>query len=82
MLRGLARRARDRGHRQAGDRSDQPEHSACSRLPFYSHHSRSIPLFCRDILGIRRTVRGIGLSDLIPGSEQVEENRLVHLLLA
>ncbi len=87
MLRGLARRAGNHGHlpvqpcRQGGDRSVRPAHSACSRLPFYSHHSRSIPLFSRDILGIRRTVREIDLLDLIAGSEQVEEDRLVHSFL-
>jgi hypothetical protein len=31
--------------RQGGDRSDRPEHSAYSLLPFYSHHSRSIHFF-------------------------------------
>ena len=51
-------------------------------LPFYSHHSRSIPLFRLNILRIRRTVREIDLLDLISGSEQVEEDRLVHSLLA
>jgi hypothetical protein len=39
-------------------------------------------VFCRDILRIRRTVREIALSDLVAGSEQVEEDRLVHSLLA
>jgi len=88
MLRVLVHRAVNHGHwqvkpcRQAGDRSDRPERSACSPLPFYSHHSRSIPLFSLNILGIRRTVREIDFSDLIPGLEQVEEDRLVHSLLA
>jgi len=87
MLRGLARRAGDHGYlpmqpcRRGGGRSDRPEHSVCSRLPFYSRHSQSIPLSCRDILGIRRTVREIDLSDLVAGSEQVEEDLLVHSLL-
>ena len=88
MLRGLARRVGNHGHlpvqpcRQGEARSDRPEHSVCSRLPFYSHHSRLIPFFCRDILRIRRTVREIDLSALIPRSEEVEEDRLVHSLLA
>jgi len=87
MFRELVRRAGNRGHllvqpcRQAGGRSDRPEHSVCSRLPFYSHHSRWIPFFCRDILGICRTMREIDLLDLVPGSEQVEEDRLIHALL-
>jgi len=87
MLRELVHRAGNHGClpgklcKQGGDHSDQPEHSACSPLPFYSHHSRSIPPFCRDILGIGCTVREIDLSDLISGAEQVEEDRLVHALL-
>jgi len=64
-----------------GDRSDRPEHSVCSHLPSYSHHSRLIPFFRRDISGIRRTVREINLLDLVAGLEQVEEARLVHSLL-
>ena len=88
MLQKSVRKAVNHGHlpvqpcRQGGDRFDRLVHSACSRLLFYSHHSRLIPFFSLDILGIRRTVRGIDLSDLIPGSEQVEEDRLVHSLLA
>jgi hypothetical protein len=88
MLRGLARRAGNHGHlpvqrcRQAGYHSDRPEHSACSLLPFYSHHSRSIPFFRRNILGIRRTMGEIDFFDLVSGSEQVEEDRLVHSSLA
>jgi len=105
MLRELVRKAGNHGHlpvklcRQEGDHSDRPEHSACSPLPYYSHHSRSIPFFRRDSLGIRRTAREIDtetalqfpvrkisdfpcLPDLIPGLEQVEEDRLVHPLLA
>ena len=38
--------------------------------------------FCGDILGIRRTMREIDFFDLVPGSEKVEEDRLVHPLLA
>ena len=38
--------------------------------------------FCGDILGIRPTMREIDFFDLIPGSEKVEEDRLVHPLLA
>ena len=49
---------------------------------FYSPHSRLIPFFCRDVLRIRRTVREINFPDLIPRSEQVEEDRLTHSLLA
>lgn len=49
---------------------------------YYSHHIRSILFFCRDILGIRRTVEDIDFFDLVPGSKQVEENRLVHSFLA
>lgn len=88
MLRELARRAGNHGYlpvqpcRQAGGRSDRPEHSVYSRLPFYSHHNRSIPFFSRDILGICRTMREIDFLDLIPGSEKVEEDCLVHSLLA
>ena len=51
-------------------------------LPCYSRHSRSIPFFRGDILGIRRTMREIDLFDLVPGSEKVKEDRLVHPLLA
>jgi hypothetical protein len=50
-------------------------------LPFYSHHSRSIPFFSLDILCIRRTMREIDLLDLVPRLEQVEEDRLIHPLL-
>ena len=108
MLRELARKAENHGRlqeklcRQAEGRSDRPEHSVCSRLPFYSHYSRSIPflygnavsilytcallgfmrVFCRDILGICRTMREINFLDLVAGSEKVEEDRLVHALLA
>ena len=62
MLRGLVHKTGNRGPllgklcRQVGDRSDRPERSVCSRLPFYSHYSRSILFFSRDILGIHRTV--------------------------
>ena len=84
MLRELARRAGNHGCsqgkrcRQAGDRSDQPEHLAYSHLPFYSHHSRLIPFFSLDILGIDCTVREIDFFNLIPGSEKVEKDRLIH----
>ena len=84
MLRELARRAGNHGYlpvqpcRQAGGRSDRPEHSVYSRLPFYSHHSRSIPFFSRDIFGICRTMREIDFFDLVPRLEQVEEDCLIH----
>ena len=67
-----------------------------SRLPVYCHYNRPIPLLRLDIVGIRHTAREIDTKtalqfpvfdlpcfpDLIPGTEQVEEDRLVHLLLA
>ena len=45
---------------------------------FYSHHSQLIPFFRWDILRIRRTMGKINFPDLVPGSAQVEEDRLVH----
>lgn len=38
-------------------------------------------VFCLDILCIRRAMGEIDLPDLIPGSEQVEEDRLIRSLL-
>ena len=87
MLRELARRAGNHGYlpvqpcRQAGGRADRPEHSVYSRLPFYSHHSRLIPFFSLNVLGICRTMREIDFLDLVSGSEKVEEDRLIHSLL-
>jgi hypothetical protein len=69
-----------RPYRQGGDRSDQPERSACSLLLSYSHHNRSIPFFSRDILGIGGTVGEIDFPDLIARSKKVEENVLIDTM--
>jgi len=68
--------------RQRGGRSNRPEHSVYSPLPFYSHHSRSIPFFSGNILGVGRTVREINFPDLVPRLEKVKEDRLIHPVLA
>jgi len=89
MFRGLVHKAGNRGHlpgklcRQAGGRSDRPEHSVYFRLPFYSHHSRLIPFFLPGYPSYpSHSVRDRFFFDLVARLEQVEEDCLVHAFLA
>ena len=69
--------------RNRADKEETVPINQCTQLVlvyFYSHHSRLIPAFCRESLCIRRTVREVNLLDRIAGSEQGEEERLVHPL--
>jgi len=52
-----------------------------SPLSIYSHRGLLIPFLRQDILGISRTMEEIDLLDLIPGSEEVEEDCLVYSFL-